>query len=186
MRNLIYILIVFLTLGICSCGTRKVNKSESKSEVKTKDTTELLVNTGAQVKVEEKTTSEETNNTQWDYESGTLTPIDPEKPMMHTNSEGKTNTWTNANVNFGKGSGSSETKTNQSTVTKTESKDTTQVKANSGSQADIKQSNKNFDSDRKGAAVNIEFWIGVAIAGGILMWFLWFIFIRRKNTEYEK
>jgi cobalamin biosynthesis Mg chelatase CobN len=177
MRNVIIILL----LSLVSCGTRNVSKTETKTEIATKDTTSVVINSGTVTKAEEKSTKEEATNTEWNFESGTATPIDPNKPMTHTDSEGKTTTWTNANVNFSKGSGKAESKSTEKSEVKTETKDTTQVKSNTGSQTAIKQSGKTFNSEREGAVVNIKFWIGAAIATAIILWVLWFLFWKRRK-----
>lgn len=181
MRNIILILLITLT----SCGTRKTSKTEEKLEVTKKDTTEVVINTS---KVEDKTeteTSKVDENTNWNYMEGTLSPIDPEKPMTHTGPDGKTNTFTNTKVDFGTGSGNSTKHTETARETKTESKDTSVAKVNSGSTTEIKKHTKTKNTDRKGTGNSIGFWIGIAIATCIVIWFLWFVIIRRKNTKNE-
>jgi len=172
-----------LLFVMASCGTRKTSKTEEKLEVTKKDTTEIVINTG---KVETKTETETAKvdeNTNWNYTEGTLSPIDPEKPMTHTGPDGKTNTFTNTKVDFGTGSGNSTKKTETTKETKTETKDTSATKLNSGSATEIKKHTKTKNTDRKGTGSSIGFWIGIAIATCIVLWFLWFVIIRRKKSE---
>lgn len=177
------ILTILLTLTIWSCGTRKVQKSDEKIEVTKKDTTEVIVNTG---KVENKTETEKTiteENSNWNYSEGTLSPINPDKPMTHTGPDGKTNTFTNTKIDFGTGSGNSIKQSETTKETKTETKDTSATKVNSGSAETIKKESSSKNTERVGASTNIFTWIGIAVAGCILIWFIWFIAFRKKKQE---
>lgn len=179
MRNLIFILLIVLT----SCGTRKTNKTEEKLEVTKKDTTDVTINTGTIDKKIEKENTNTKENSTWDFNSGTMTPINPEKPMTHTDAEGKTNTYTNANVNFGSGSGNKTKETETTRETKTEVRDTSVTKIKIGSTEEIKKTTTKKVTDRKGVGANIWFWIGIAIGTCIVIWFLWFVIIRKRKQK---
>lgn len=177
------IITMFLMLGIWSCGTRKTNKTEEKIQVTKKDTTEIVINTGKvenKIEVETTKTNEISN---WDFNHGTVSPVDPEKPMTHTGPDGKTNTYTNTKIEFGKGSGSSTKHTETAKEIKTETKDTSAAIINSGSSEVIKKETTKKETDRKGVGSNIWFWVGIAIASCIVLWFLWFVIIRKKKQE---
>lgn len=179
MRNAILILLLILA----SCGTRKTSKTEESLEISIKDTTEVVINTS---KVENKTENETTKveeNTNWNFSQGTASPIDPDKPMTHTGPDGKTNTYTNTKIDFGTGSGNSTKHTETTKETKTETKDTSATEIKSGSAETIKKESTNKTSERVGPGSNIGFWIGIAIAGCILLWFVWFLVFRKKKQE---
>lgn len=181
MRNITILILITLF----SCGTRKTSKTEENLEVSKKDTTEIVINSG---KVEDKSETEATKieeNATWNYTEGTLSPIDPEKPMTHTGPDGKTNSFTNANISFGSGSGNTTTRSETSKEVKTQTKDTSATNINSGSSEELKKVTAKKESDRKGVGSNIGFWIGIAVATCIVLWLLWFVIIKRKKEKNE-
>lgn len=179
MRNTILIIL----LVFASCGTRKTSKSEENLEATKKDTTTVVINTG---KTENKVDTENTKvdeTTNWNFSQGTASPIDPDKPMTHTGPDGKTNTYTNTKIDFVAGSGRSTKYTETTRETKTETKDTSATKINSGAVEEIKKNTITKNTDRKGTGGSIGFWIGIAIATCIVIWFLWFVIIRRRKQQ---
>lgn len=176
-------LTILLALTIWSCGTKKTSRFEENLSISRKDTTEVNVNTGTVVKTEEAENKVIEENINFNYNEGTLTPINPEKPMTHTGPDGKTNTYTNASVNFGSGSVQSTKKSQEVKETNTEIKDTTSIKLNAAYTEELDKKYTIKETDRKGVASMIEFWIGIAIAYGIIGWFIWFVIYKRKKQE---
>lgn len=179
------IITMFLIFGIWSCGTRKTNKSEEKIEVAKRDTTNIGINTGKVSNKSELENIKNKENASWNFDQGTLTPINPEKPMTHTDPDGKTNTYTNANVNFGSGSGTSIKEFQTNKETKTAIKDTSSTKINSGSSEDIKSIIIKKETDRQGVGTSIWIWVGVSISICIVFAFIWFLISRRKKKLEE-
>lgn len=110
-KAILILLTIFLTIGLCSCGARKKEKSNLTEIVKTEE-----------VKKETETEKEDTNvqkteETKTNSQTGTTTkkittrPIDPTKPATVTDKKGNKTKLDNAELV------EEETTTNNSTIT---------------------------------------------------------------------
>lgn len=97
------VFIVFLTSGTCSCGTRKVQKTETKESAKTELDLKIDENHTSEKETETEKTTEINKEVAADIKelNENLEPIDSSKPITKTESvkDGvKTTTWDNAKV----------------------------------------------------------------------------------------
>lgn len=182
MKNLIKALAVMACI-LSSCGTRHTTKSTTSLNVATKDTASVVADATAAgyAGSHEEATREATNT--YSTGSGTLTPVNPDKPMLITGPDGKTATVQNASFSWNTTQGtqhSTETGKKSDTLARIAA---THTAGTTGRQLAVKQVTAVKATDRKGAASSIQFWVGLAIGACILIWFLWFIIFRKQRNE---
>jgi hypothetical protein len=93
-------IIILLCLIFCSCGVRKVQKSETKTEIQTEIVqTENSKDSTSTNQTETKTENKTENLTvQNAVENYVITPIDSTKEIILTDSEGKITKFKNAKI----------------------------------------------------------------------------------------
>jgi len=180
MRVLLFIVLISLFAG---CGTRKTEKSSTELNLVKKDTAAVAAAVKETDNAGGQTAKHTEENNAFVSGSGTATPINPDKPMKLTDANGKTTTVENGTYSW---------KTTAGTTNKTESyttSDTTahtkavDFNANFGSNAKLQDKAARAGTEREGVAVNLKFWIGGAIAAGIIIYILWFLFWKRKKAN---
>jgi hypothetical protein len=102
MKPLKIILIVFLALGISSCGSRKSQKTETELKTDVSTYSENSKNSGSNESTVSKTDAKDNTITTETDEGETLTPINPEQPIIKITPDGKATTYKNAVVTIGK------------------------------------------------------------------------------------
>jgi len=182
MKNLIKAVACFAFI-ISSCGTRHTSKSSTAVNLTGKDTANIVADasTSDNAASHEEVKREATNA--YNSGSGTLTPINPDKPMLIISPEGKTTTVQNGTYSWNTTQGtqnSTETGKKSDTLVRIA---ITHNKAATGKQIAIDQETAIKATERKGAATTVQFWVGLAISACILIWFLWFIYKKQHNEN---
>jgi len=182
MKNLIKAVACFAFI-VSSCGTRHTSKSSTALNFTGKDTAIIVADaaTADHAASHEEEKREATNA--YTTGGGTLTPINPDKPMLITSPEGKTTTVQNGTYSWNTTQGtqhSTETGKKSDTLVRIA---ITHSKAATGKQIAIDQVIATKVTQRKGAATTVQFWVGLAIGACILIWFLWFVIYKKQHNE---
>jgi len=186
MKTKTYQLVFFITFLLAStlwsCGARKTQKSHEEIIVTAKDTTAETVSAGSQTNT---VTDQETrveDNINWDETSATLTQVDPTKPIIITESNGKTTTFDNAVVQFGKKSGTSHTATTEKTKVAENKKDTITAIKITGKEIKTATIKDIKATDKKEWGGLLPLVIGAIASLVIIIWVIILIYLYKKQT----
>ena len=153
-----FIFIIILTLIIVSCGTRKVNKSNTETQEKTE------INIIDSTKTETKTDS----STEICIDNFDIIPIDSLKPIIIIDPSGKKTSYLNARIS--KRHETSRNKTIKNEIVQSTRK--TNIKAEKRTQIEVKQ------IERKESIITSLWWLWLLIILIVLY------YIDRKWTVY--
>ncbi|MBC5840745.1 hypothetical protein H8R23_04950 [Flavobacterium sp. F-380] len=146
---LFWIIVFTLTFVLNSCGARKAEKTRSTEETKNETTTAAILEKKEEsaVKVEEKTTVIEKDNSK--VVETSYRPIDPTKEATITTPEGKKHTLHNAEVVIKETTQDKERKTDTSIDSETTNKSELKEESESNNKAAAKKASEVIVIDKK-------------------------------------
>lgn len=167
MKKILFI--VLLASAICSCGTRKMNKTEISESYKSEQSNVTNQNIISETNIKQTTTVAESDNGLTVTEENTIEPVDPTKPATYTDENGNKHDLTNSKKTTRKTTVKSDYKKQQTSEVSLQESAKSETQSILTAKTEIKHEASAKNVDRE----NYWSWWWLLVPAGILVLVVW-------------